>query len=144
MDREFQAACSKGRTNYGAERGCVRRVVTFAPTIGFTIRWASAHHTQISSCNAAHRNAYAFYVGARPYRAADIYCGPRLKVDSEHPDKRPAEWLSREHAYPTDGMADVFGCGNRTGCRRDPDSNSRPRLNHDDGLTDRGVIRTTV
>lgn len=135
MNREFRAfsAFTKWRTNCGTGRGCVRRAAIFALAICLAAPWASADQTQISSYNAAKKKAYGLYVGARPYQAADIYCGLRFKVDPEHPDKRPAEWLSLEHAYPADWMADVFGCENRTDCRRDANETSRTRFNHAEG-----------
>jgi len=97
------------------------------------VQLASADQTQISSYSAATKKAYALYVDALPSQATDIYCGLRFKVDPENPDRRPATWLSLEHAYPADWMADVFGCANRTECRKHSDSNSRTRFNRAEG-----------
>jgi len=95
---------------------------------------ASADQTQISSyATARDKNAYPLYVDARPNQSTDIYCGLRFKVDPASPEKRPATWLSLEHAYPAQWMADAFGCENRTECRKDPDSTTKTRFNHAEG-----------
>jgi len=62
---------------------------------------AGADQTQISSyATARDKKAYPLYVDVRPSQSTDFYCGLRFKVDPEHPEKRPAMWLSLEHAYP--------------------------------------------
>jgi len=95
---------------------------------------AGADQTRIPSyATARDKMAYPLYVDAKPNQSTDIYCGLRFKGDPEHPEKRPATWLSLEHAYPAQWMADAFGCENRTKCRQDPDATIKVRFNHADG-----------
>jgi endonuclease I len=112
-----------------------RLVVAFAVlAVGpLGIQLVSADQTKISSYSAATKQAYALYVDARSNLSTDIYCGLRFKVDPENTDERPATWLSLEHAYPADWMADVFGCANRTECRKHSDTASKARCNHAEG-----------
>jgi len=95
--------------------------------------FAGADQTQISSYRMATTEAYSLYVDARPSQSTDIYCGLRFKVDPSEPEERPTTWLSLEHAYAADWMADVFGCANRTECRRHPDPAKKARFNHAEG-----------
>jgi len=96
--------------------------------------FAGADQTQISSyATARDKKAYPLYVDARPNQSTDIYCGLRFKVDPDEPEKHPTTWLSLEHAYPAQWMADTLGCANRTECRKDPDSTKKTRFNHAEG-----------
>ncbi len=72
------------------------------------------------------------YVGASAQDSTDIYCGLRLSVNANNP-KRPANWLSMEHAYAADWMADQFGCANRADFRVHRSSKIRTRFNHAEG-----------
>jgi len=92
--------------------------------------FAGADQMQIANYGTARdTKAYPRYVDARPYRSTDTHCGLRFKVDPANPEKRPTDWLSLEHAYPADWMADVFGCANRTECRRHTDATTKERFN---------------
>lgn len=92
-----------------------------------------ADQTQISSYRMATTEAYGLYVDPRPNQPTDIYCGLRFKIDPEEPEERPTTWLSLEHAYAADWMADVFGCDNRTDCRKHSDPTKEARFNHAEG-----------
>jgi hypothetical protein len=91
-----------------------------------------ADQTKIPTYAAAGNKLYALYVGTSASDSTDVYCGIRFKVDSNDP-KRPTNWLSLEHAYAADWMADLFGCKNREECRKHPDPAKRARFNHAEG-----------
>ncbi len=91
-----------------------------------------ADQEAIVSYGAATKRAYGLYFGAAASEATDIYCGIRFKVTSED-SGRPTDWLSLEHAYPADWMADVFGCNSREDCRVQSNAKNRARFNHAEG-----------
>lgn len=96
-------------------------------TLGHSVR---ADQVEIPSYSAATKQAYMLYVGASPSESADIYCGVRFRPHPMDPRRRPTDWLSLEHAYPADWMADVFGCNSRTDCRKHRTKAKRNRFNH--------------
>jgi deoxyribonuclease-1 len=73
---------------------------------------------------ARERVFFRLYVSVPQYESTDIYCGLRFRVHASvaklppgaKTGKRPAIWLTLEHAYPADWMADALECGNRTEC----------------------------
>lgn len=84
--------------------------------------------------DARDKHAYTLYVDASASQAADIYCGIRFKVNEADPAKRPADWLSLEHAYPANWIVKAVGCtAGRTACRKDADQTRRERFNHAEG-----------
>jgi len=105
-------------------------IVSSLATLATTV--AIADQTKIASYGAAEKHLYGLYAGAGARDLTDVHCGIRFKVDLND-TKRPTDWLSMEHAYAADWMADRFGCANRTDCRAHPNPKSRARFNHAEG-----------
>jgi hypothetical protein len=60
-------------------------------------------------------------------------CGIRFRIAPDEPEERPARWLSLEHAYAADWMAEVFDCTNRAISREHLDPAKKARCNHAEG-----------
>jgi deoxyribonuclease-1 len=80
---------------------------------------------------------YRLYAKVRKIEATDIYCGLRFWVDpkvlelEEHEKTgNPAAWLTLEHAYAAQWMANALKCGNRDTCGSHGDDAIRTRFNH--------------
>src|SRR5688500_9603593 len=80
---------------------------------------------------------YRLYVKVPAPQATYVYCGLRFEADADMANlpevkavKRPAEWLTLEHAYAAQWMADALGCGNRKTCGNDAPDEIKTRFNH--------------
>jgi deoxyribonuclease-1 len=64
---------------------------------------------------------YSLYLDASARDRTEIYCGIRFDVEERSGGgfKGP-EWLSLEHAFPAQWMANSLGCSNRKECPEDP------------------------
>lgn len=95
---------------------------------------AGADQTQTPNyATSRDKKSCPLYVDARPNQSTDIYCGLRLKVDPDNPQKRSATWLGLERAYPAQWTADALGCPQCVQCRQDPDATIKERFNHAEG-----------
>ena len=98
----------------------------------------SADQTEIENYpHARERIFYRLYVGVRQYESTDIYCGLRFRVAAavaKLPEGaetgRPATWITLEHAYAADWMADALACGDRDTCAVASDETIRKRFNN--------------
>lgn len=68
------------------------------------------------------RHFYALYLDTAKRDRSDIYCGLLFDVEERsNGGYKGPEWLSLEHAYPAQWMANSLGCTNRTECPLDPE-----------------------
>ncbi len=102
-------------------------ILRFASIILFSVLFAGtvgAQQTRITDYDSARdRVFYRLYAKVPQYEATDIYCGLKFRVDPavlDLPENQktgnPAPWMTAEHAYAAQWMADHFQCGNRKTC----------------------------
>lgn len=80
---------------------------------------------------------YRLYAKVPRIEATDIYCGLKFWVDPKVLDLpedqdtgKPAPWLTLEHSYAAQWMANALNCGNRDTCGSHSDATTRTRFNH--------------
>lgn len=97
-----------------------------------------ADQTQIADYDEAReKRFYRLYAKVPQSEATDIYCGLRFRVDPkvlDLPDDKttgkPAPWLTLEHAFAAQWMANALKCGDRKTCGSHGNNGIRTRFNH--------------
>lgn len=93
----------------------------------FSIQPCQAEQTVIANyAETLKQHFYALYLNAPKHDRSDIYCGLLFNVE-ERPKggyKGP-KWLSLEHAYPAQWMANSLECPDRDECPLDPEVGAR-------------------
>lgn len=71
------------------------------------------------------------YEATHIYRALRFRVDPKvLELDENENTGRPTPWLTLEHAYPAQWMADALNCGNTDTCGSHSDDNIQTCFNH--------------